>query len=74
MSKDWPSSSWVIDQNNILTILIHNLKTNGSTKISIPWTICYKMHIFFSFKKDVDYFKIEHKKCYFGGGLGCRSP
>ena len=30
-----PGSSRVIDQNNIFTILIHNLKTAGPTKISI---------------------------------------
>ena len=32
-----PSGSWVIHQNNILTVLIHNLKTAWSTKISMPF-------------------------------------
>ena len=32
-----PSGSWVIDPNNILTVLIHNLKTAWPTKISMPF-------------------------------------
>ena len=32
-----PSGSWIIDQNNILTVLIHNLKTAWPTKISMPF-------------------------------------
>ena len=33
----WPSGSWVIDPNNILTILIHNLKSVWPTKISMSF-------------------------------------
>ena len=32
-----PISSWVIDQNIILTVLIHNLKTAWPTIISMPF-------------------------------------
>ena len=32
-----PSGSWVIDPNNILTVLIHNLKTAWPTKISMSF-------------------------------------
>ena len=28
---------WVIDQNNSLTVLIHNFKTAWPTKISVPF-------------------------------------
>ena len=47
-----PSSSWVIDQNIILTILIHDLKTAWSTKILMPVfssfsTIYFKIHALF---------------------------
>ena len=31
------SGSWVIDQNNILTVLIHGLKMTWSAKISMPF-------------------------------------
>ena len=34
-----PNSSFVIDQNNILTVLIHNLKPAWPTKISMPFLI-----------------------------------
>ena len=33
----WPDGSWVIDPNNILNVLIHNLKTAWPTKISMPF-------------------------------------
>ena len=46
-----PSGSWVIDQNIILTILIHNLKTAGLLNLNdifrVPWTIYFKMHALF---------------------------
>ena len=32
-----PNGSWVIDQTIFLTVLIHNLKTTWSTKISMPF-------------------------------------
>ena len=49
-----PSGAWVIDQNNILTVLIHNLKTAWPNKFQchywVPWTIYFKIHTLF-FKK-----------------------
>ena len=33
-----PSDSWVIDQNNILTALVCNLKTAEPTKISMAFS------------------------------------
>ena len=54
--KDRPSRSWVIDTNNILTVLIYNLKIAWPTNISmpfwVPWTIYYQMHMLF-FKKEL---------------------
>ena len=35
--KSRPGGSWVIDPHNILNVLIHNLKTAWSTKISMPF-------------------------------------
>ena len=32
-----PIGSWVIDENNILTVLIHNLKTAWPIKIPMPF-------------------------------------
>ena len=32
-----PSGSWIIDQNNILTVLIYNLKTARPTNIALPF-------------------------------------
>ena len=34
---DRPNGSWVIDKNNILTVLIHNLKATWPTKITMPF-------------------------------------
>ena len=41
-----PSGSWVIDGNNILTVLTHNLKKHGLLKFQchflVSWIICFK--------------------------------
>ena len=63
-----PSSSWVNDQNNILTILTHNSKPLGlhvlrfQCNFWVSWTISLKMHVIF--QKGVDNFK-THKISYF---------
>ena len=49
------SKNSIIDPNNILIVLIHNLKTawpakNFNAIFSVPWVVNYKMHILF-FKK-----------------------
>ena len=53
------------DHNNVLTVLIHDLKTTWSTKISLPfsvlWTICFKYVIYIIYQKGVDNFEIQHK-------------
>ena len=65
--KNWnlsrPSGSWVIDQNNILTSLIYNLKTTRPTKISIPFFSSLDnllSNAYFTFQKGVDNSKKEH--------------
>ena len=67
-----PSGSWVIDQNIILTVLIHNLKTAWSTEISMPfifpWTIYFKMHASF-FEKVLIILRLHTKYANFKLGL-----
>ena len=56
-------SKELIDQNNnILTVLVHNLKTTWSTKIPMPFWSSLDNLLFF-FQKGVDNFEIEHKTC-----------
>ena len=58
-----PIGSWVIDQSNILTILIHNFKTAWPTKISMRFGIfldnLHKLYL----KKSVNNFERVHKTC-----------
>ena len=53
-----PSGSWVVDPNNILTVLILNSKTTWPTKVLMLLFIY--LFIYFIFQ---DYFEIEHKTC-----------
>ena len=52
--KSRPSISWVIDQNIILTVLIHNSKPLGLLEFQchfwVPWIIYFKIHALFSKK------------------------
>ena len=55
-----------MDQNNILTVLIHNLETTSPTKLSMPFlssldNLLYDAYIIFH--KSVDNFEIAHKTC-----------
>ena len=63
-----PSGSWVIDHNNILTVLIHKLKNTWPTKMSMPFlssvTICFKMHILF-LKKVLIFLRLNTKNVNF---------
>ena len=52
-----------MDPNNILTVLIYNLKTAWPTKISMPFFKFLEHFANVIFQAGVDYFEIEHKTC-----------
>ena len=61
-----PSSSCVIDQNDILNVLTHNLETAWPTKILMLFLSSLDnllLYAYIIFQKGVDYFEIEHKTC-----------
>ena len=66
LSKNGSLPGLVIDQNNILNVLIFNLKTTWSTKISMPFLSSLDnliLDAYIIFQKGVDYFEIENKTC-----------
>ena len=61
-----PSGFRVIDQNNILTVLIHNFKTTWPTEIPVPLlssldNLLWDAYIILQKNKSVDNFEMECK-------------